>query len=170
MAGDRECKCVLDADSGGREGDGRQKRGRVSETRWMVEHGSDEGGVSLGSKVTEEGPGTGGTRLERLIVQSDQVYQVRHEFRTEAELYHYLVKFGDILDMRQVDGTEFKDCLNIPSTALVTYNGTAFRILYDNCPGVGITKFDEKQTWKLRMTDTTDFDNITGMTGAGLRR
>ena len=87
---------------GGREGEGRRKRGRVSETRWMVEHGSDEGGVSLGSKVTEEGPGTGGTRLERLIVQSDQVYQVRHEFRTEAELYHYLVKFGDILDMRQV--------------------------------------------------------------------
>ena len=75
---------------------------------------------------------------------SDQMYQVRHDFKTKAQLYQYLTTFGDILDMRHVDGTEFRDCLNIPSSALVTYNGTFSRILNDNSPGVGITKFDEK--------------------------
>ena len=154
----------------GREDEGRREWGRVSETRWMAEPKLDEGGVSLGSKVNGEGPGTGGSGLEGRIGQRDQMYRVRHDFKTEEQLYRYLSKFGDISDVGHLDGTEFRDSLNIPSDALVTYNGPAFKILYDNCPGAGITKIDKQQTRTVRMTDTAEFENITGMTGARLRR
>ena len=117
--------------------------------------------MSVGSKVKGDGPGMG-TGLEGRIGQRDQIYRVRHDFKTEEQLYRYLSKFGEIADVGHLDGTEFRDYLNIPSDALVTYNGHAFKILDDNCPWVGITKIDEQQTWTLRMTDTAEFDNITG--------
>ena len=99
--------------------------------------GRCEGGVNVGSKVKGDGPGTG-TGLEGRIGQRDQIYRVRHDFKTEEQLYRYLSKFGEIADVGHLDGTEFRDYLNIPSDALVTYKGHAFKILDDNCPWVGI--------------------------------
>ena len=125
------------------------------------ELGMDVGRVNEGSGVKGDGPGTG-TGLKGRIGQSDQMYRVRHDFKTAEQLYRYLSKFGKIAELGHCDGTEFGDYQNIPSDALVTYYGQAFKIIDDNCPWVGITKMDEQQTWALTMTDTAEFENITG--------